>query len=142
MKTKTCKNCGIEKPLTDYTPVARGKFGVKAVCKDCKHENYCPQVIPVMEKGVSRMTREVFENLCKNHLTVTFTLPGVGETTIETEELFEYVNAIRLEQPELVYCKDCKYVVPTIYGWCACEYSTQSNVLDKGFCSFGEVRSE
>ena len=35
MKTKTCKNCGIEKPLTDYTPVARGRFGVKAICKCC-----------------------------------------------------------------------------------------------------------
>ncbi len=36
METKTCKTCGIEKPLTDFSPSASGKQGRAAHCKVCK----------------------------------------------------------------------------------------------------------
>lgn len=32
---KVCTKCGQERPLTDYYAERRGKFGVRAVCKDC-----------------------------------------------------------------------------------------------------------
>lgn len=33
--TKTCSRCGEEKPLSGYTAVANGKFGVASQCKAC-----------------------------------------------------------------------------------------------------------
>lgn len=33
--TKTCNLCNEDKPVTEFSPVKRGKFGVRAVCKIC-----------------------------------------------------------------------------------------------------------
>jgi hypothetical protein len=35
--TKICNCCGIEKPISEYHRVQRGKFGVAAICKVCRN---------------------------------------------------------------------------------------------------------
>lgn len=39
MDTKTCKQCKITKPLSDYHKAPRNKQGVKTICKDCHNGN-------------------------------------------------------------------------------------------------------
>lgn len=35
MAEKSCSTCGVTKPLSDFYPQKRGKFGVKSKCKKC-----------------------------------------------------------------------------------------------------------
>jgi len=38
MQTKICTKCGIEKDITEFYSEKSGKFGVKALCKECKRK--------------------------------------------------------------------------------------------------------
>lgn len=37
--TKTCKQCNIEKPITDFYPDKRSRDGHRVICKQCVKEN-------------------------------------------------------------------------------------------------------
>ena len=37
--TKTCKQCNIEKPITDFHTDKRSKDGHRVICKQCVKEN-------------------------------------------------------------------------------------------------------
>ena len=33
---KTCRVCGEEKPISEFSPMKSGRFGVRAFCRDCR----------------------------------------------------------------------------------------------------------
>ena len=37
---KTCTKCGKTKPIEEFPKDLKGKYGVKAICKDCMHIYY------------------------------------------------------------------------------------------------------
>lgn len=49
IKTKVCNKCNQRKPITEFHKHERGKFGVKAVCKECFNKQQKERYIPVQK---------------------------------------------------------------------------------------------
>ena len=47
--TKTCKQCNIEKPITDFHTDKRSRDGHRVICKQCVKENLNPKKKKQME---------------------------------------------------------------------------------------------
>jgi 5-methylcytosine-specific restriction endonuclease McrA len=49
--TKVCTKCSEEKPLTDYNRARLGRYGLTAVCRECKAAEFQARYAPVKERN-------------------------------------------------------------------------------------------
>ena len=38
MQVKTCTKCSTDKPISDFNKVKNGRYGVKAICRECEKQ--------------------------------------------------------------------------------------------------------
>lgn len=59
---KTCKNCGVEKPLTAFAKEKLGVLGCRKVCKDCRNVELRSGYRATAEYRSKRMAQSRLEN--------------------------------------------------------------------------------
>lgn len=111
-KTKVCRYCNIEKPLTDFRPRPRGKLGVDTICRNCDNAIRKAQRIrkpKVSTLGVPRgfvsgelfkaeIDSEIFPSLIYEVKDRTILIKS-GKNKIEVK--FQYVDAFAKELQEI-----------------------------------------